>query len=100
MRSLHISRALTAIRRRSPGLSGAPALDAAGRVIGVTVAEAPRRGRIYTTAPESLKVLLGPGRRPSPADPNAEPITTDNYGRVADGLRRDLRVAQVVCLAV
>ena len=33
------------------GLSGAPALDAAGRVVGVTIAEAPRRGRIYTTAP-------------------------------------------------
>jgi hypothetical protein len=27
-----------------------------------------------------------------------EPITTDNYGRVADTLRRDLRVAQVICL--
>jgi hypothetical protein len=26
-------------------------------------------------------------------------ITTDNYGRAADGLRRDLRVAQVVCLS-
>ena len=33
------------------GLSGAPALDAAGRVIGVTIAQAPRRGRIYTTTP-------------------------------------------------
>ena len=27
-----------------------------------------------------------------------EPITTENYGRVADSLRRDLRVAQVACL--
>lgn len=27
-----------------------------------------------------------------------EPITTDNYGRVADTLRRDLRVAQVICM--
>ena len=27
-----------------------------------------------------------------------EPVTIDNYYRVADGLRRDLRVAQVVCL--
>ena len=34
------------------GLSGAPALDDQGRVVGVTIAEAPRRGRIYTTAPE------------------------------------------------
>ena len=29
-----------------------------------------------------------------------EPITTENYGRVADALRRDLRVAQVVCTRV
>jgi hypothetical protein len=27
-----------------------------------------------------------------------EPVNTENYGRVADALRRDLRVAQVVCL--
>jgi serine protease Do len=70
-------------------------------VIGVTVAEAPRRGRIYTTAPETLKTLLGARRRPSPSEfAPSEPITTENYGRVADGLRRDLRVAQVVCLKV
>src|SRR5690606_10600428 len=36
------------------GLSGAPAVDRQGRVIGVTIAEAPRRGRIYTTAPDTL----------------------------------------------
>ena len=27
-------------------------------------------------------------------------ITVDDYGQVSDRLRRDLRVAQVVCLAV
>ena len=81
------------------GLSGAPALDSAGRVIGVTVAESPRRGRIYTTAPETLRTLLGPHRRRGGGDfAMGETITTENYGRVADGLRRDLRVAQVVCL--
>ena len=83
------------------GLSGAPALDSAGRVIGVTVAESPRRGRIYTTAPETLRTLLGPHRRRGGSDfAMGEAITTENYGRVADGLRRDLRVAQVVCLGV
>lgn len=87
------------------GLSGAPALDSAGRVIGVTVAESPRRGRIYTTAPESLRTLIArtPRRGGDASVPEFAPgeaITTDNYGRIADGLRRDLRVAQVVCLAV
>src|SRR5690606_16206157 len=86
------------------GLSGAPALDAAGRVIGVTIAESPRRGRIYTTAPETVLATL------EQAEPRAvrahlpagrgEAVTPENYGRVADALRRDLRVAQVVCLAV
>jgi len=80
------------------GLSGSPALDRAGRVVGVTVAESPRRGRIYTTAPETVtEALAVAGRRPA-AFAVGQPITTDNYGRVADTLRRDLRVAQVICL--
>ena len=32
------------------------------------------------------------------AVPLGEPITVENYGRAADALRRDLRVAQVTCL--
>jgi len=80
------------------GLSGAPTLDSAGRVIGVTVAEAPRRGRIYTTAPETMLRALQTARRRAATFATGEPINVENYGRVADGLRRDLRVAQVVCL--
>ncbi len=85
------------LRGSLAGLSGAPVLDGQGRVVGVTLAERPRRGRVYTTAPEgvrpSLKVMAPPQE---PA--TGEIITTENYGRVADTLRRDLRVAQVVCL--
>jgi len=79
------------------GLSGAPALDRQGRVLGVTIAEAPRRGRIYTTSPETFAPTVRGQAVPEDAPPD-EPITIDNYGRVADTLRRDLRVAQVVCL--
>lgn len=81
------------------GLSGAPALDDAGRVVGVTVAEAPRRGRIYTTAPETVADAIELSRRRPAAFAVGEPVTPENYGRVADSLRRDLRVAQVICLA-
>ncbi len=81
------------------GLSGAPALDRAGRVIGVTVAEAPRRGRIYTTAPETLASTLSQAHERPATFAMGEAVTTDNYGRVADALRRDLRVAQVICLS-
>lgn len=80
------------------GLSGAPALDSTGRVIGVTVAEAPRRGRIYTTASATMAQALSFSRRRPASFATGEPVNVENYGRVADGLRRDLRVAQVVCL--
>lgn len=80
------------------GLSGAPALDAQGRVLGVTIAESPRRGRIYTTAPEITAAALGAvGRTGDPAAAG-EQITPQNYFVVADDLRRELQVAQVVCL--
>ena len=89
-----------ALKGALSGLSGAPALDAAGRVIGVTIAESPRRGRIYTTAPETVRQVLSANPRRASAFAVGEPITTENYGRVADSLRRDLRVAQVVCTKV
>ena len=67
-------------------------------MIGVTIAESPRRGRIYTTAPETVGAMLAASRTPLPATAQASPLTPENYGRVADDLRRNLRVAQVVCL--
>lgn len=80
------------------GLSGAPALDVSGRVIGVTVAESPRRGRIYTTTPETVATLIASSRRSLAAGAVPEAVSPENYGRVADDLRRNLRVAQVACL--
>jgi S1-C subfamily serine protease len=79
------------------GLSGAPAIDDQGRVIGVTIAEAPRRGRIYTTSPETTARFLGE-RAHLAAGAQGQAVNADNYGRVADDLRRGLRIAQVVCL--
>ncbi len=79
------------------GLSGAPVLDSQGRVLGVVLAERPRRGRVYTTAPESVRPALARLTQGHELATGA-PITPDNYGRVGDSLRRDLRVAQVVCL--
>lgn len=80
------------------GLSGAPVMDRRGRAIGVTIAEAPRRGRIYTTSPDTFgPAVRGEQRADEPALGQA--VTVDNYGEVAEGLRDDLRVAQVVCLS-
>jgi S1-C subfamily serine protease len=79
------------------GLSGAPMLDEQGRVVGVVIGERPRRGRIFTTASEALGPTLK-DITPGPDLAAGLQITTENYGRVADTLRRDLRVAQVMCL--
>jgi S1-C subfamily serine protease len=87
------------VRGSLAGLSGAPALDEKGRVVGVTIAESPRRGRIYTSAPESLRAAVANTRRPPAETGRGDLITVSNYGRIGDALRRDLRVAQVVCLA-
>jgi hypothetical protein len=79
-------------------LAGAPVLNGRGEVVGVTLAESPRRGRIYTTTTEAVREAMARAKvAATPASPS-DPITVENYGRAADGLRRDLRVAQLVCL--
>ncbi len=86
------------LRGSLAGLSGAPVLDEAGRVVGVTLAESPRRGRIYTAPPEAIRAALTRSGHAPAGFAQGLGITTENYGRAADALRRDLRVAQVVCL--
>lgn len=76
------------------GLSGGPAFDKDGEIIGLVAAESPRRGRIYTVAPRSLAALL----QPLGKDIDADTIGINNYGRRADSYRRSRRIAQVVCL--
>jgi serine protease Do len=80
------------------GLSGAPVIDARGMVIGMTLAEQPRRGRIYTTLPQTLAHSLAKAKLAPAGAPIGDAVTTENYFRIADALRRDLRVAQVICL--
>ncbi|MHB8528024.1 MAG: S1 family peptidase [Caulobacteraceae bacterium] len=81
------------------GISGAPALDGAGEVVGVTIAQAPRRGRLYTTTPHAIRAALTRAGVAPDTTSAAEPIAADTYGLAADDLRRALRIAQVVCLA-
>ena len=80
------------------GLSGAPVLDARGQVVGVTLAEAPRRGRLYAAPFDAIRQALAAAKVTVTPAPIHDPLSVDNYGRVADDLRRDLSVAQVVCL--
>jgi S1-C subfamily serine protease len=86
------------LRGALTGLSGAPALDASGQVLGVTVAEAPRRRRLYTTTPSSLRAALAEAGV-TPFVSAGQPVTPASYDSVADGLRARLSVAEVECLA-
>jgi hypothetical protein len=80
-------------------LAGAPVLNAAGEVTGMLLADEPRRGRLRATTPEALVRALAAARLQAGGAQPGQPITLDNYGRAADALRRDLSVAEVVCLA-
>jgi hypothetical protein len=92
--------------RRAPGfrgslggISGGPLLDATGNVLGVMVAEEPRRGRFSTAAPETLLALAGPDRPARIAGPGTQAvaISGDRFGAVADQLRGRLSIVQVLC---
>jgi S1-C subfamily serine protease len=78
------------------GISGGPMFDANGAVRGVIVAESPRRGRIYTTAPQSMDAFLtklGVERQSGPADR----FEMSGYGAPSDNARRRLQVVKVTC---
>jgi len=81
------------------GLSGAPVLDGRGRVVGVTLAEAPRRGRIYAAPVDAAELALrAAGLNASAPVSAAHPLNVSSYGRASDALRETLSVARVVCL--
>lgn len=84
------------------GLSGSPAINAKGEVVGVTVASSKRRGRVFTTAPVTMETMLTQaGVRPegAPSAGLAEGGPTDvNFIRYGSALRDRLSVAKVVCL--
>ena len=75
------------------GMSGGPVLDLDGEVIGIVAAESPRRGRIYSVAPKSIKEVL-----PSIVTEGATAVSDESYGLAADRLRRSRRIAQVICV--
>ena len=81
------------------GMSGGPIFNGAGNIIGVTVAESPRRGRILGTMPGSFaKLYEEAGREPDGTNISTPVITGPTLRRTGDRLRRDYVVAKLVCL--
>jgi serine protease Do len=79
------------------GMSGGPAFDSKGNVIGITIAENPRRGRIVTTSAPSISAALdeaGVSPRGRPLDAGEDLMSL----KTARELRADLKVVQVICL--
>ena len=76
------------------GLSGGPAFDKDGELIGLVTAENPRRGRIYSLAPISLSQMAPP----LSGKPKPKSLNINNYGVSADGFRRSKQIAKVLCL--
>lgn len=79
------------------GLSGGPVFDAAGQLVGVSVAGSTRRGRVHTAAPESVRGMFALiGRSPNAEGPVPE-LDANNFVSVGERLRGGNIVARVVC---
>jgi hypothetical protein len=81
------------------GLAGAPLLDGSGRVVGLVLGAAPRRGRLYAAPPAELAAALAAAHVAHPAQAGGAAISPVNYGLAADALRRALRVAPTACIS-
>ena len=83
------------------GLSGGPAINERGEIVGVTVASSKRRGRVYTTDPATMESMFARAAvrpRGAPSAGLAMAPTDANFSQYAGELRQRLSVAKVVCL--
>lgn len=78
-------------------LAGGPTLDDNAHIIGVTLMEKPRRGRIYSSTPLTLSKIASLTAYQPDMSIHLN-ITKHNYGIMSDTFRRDYQVVQVGCI--
>ena len=96
-----VERARHPVTQSLGGLSGGPAFNAAGEIIGVTVAASKRRGRVFTTAPATMDDMLFLAKiQPAGSPSGGLQIRPSDgeYVQYGEKLRGELIVAKVLCL--
>jgi serine protease Do len=82
---------------RLAGMSGGPILDEHGDVVGVTVAESVRRGRIVGATPASLRELLAEGDDAGEPDAGDDNLSDATFLDVGDDLLHREQLARLRC---
>lgn len=79
------------------GLSGGPAFDSAGRVVGVTILESSRRGRVTTAPVERIRDLLVRGGIDSKPSAGVATFSPTSFEATGDSLRATGTVTHIFC---
>ncbi|MCW5745328.1 MAG: trypsin-like peptidase domain-containing protein [Alphaproteobacteria bacterium] len=79
------------------GISGGPAFDSAGRVVGVTILESSRRGRVTTAPVERIRDLLVRGGVEAKPGTSRQQFTATSFQGTGDLLRAAGTVTHVFC---
>jgi S1-C subfamily serine protease len=79
------------------GISGGPAFDAEGRIVGVTILESSRRGRLTTAPVERVRDLLLKGGVTARQGTSVATFAPDAFRAPGDSLRAAGTVAHVFC---
>ncbi|TWS98470.1 serine protease [Reyranella sp. CPCC 100927] len=79
------------------GLSGGPAFDSSGRVVGVTILESSRRGRVTTAPVERIRDLLVRGGIDSQPGAGVATFNPTSFQATGDSLRAAGTVTHVYC---